>query len=118
MQVIKGMTIYCDAEDYEIVPGSTQFQIVRNERVLANLPTLARAEAFVRRRTNPQETRLAIYQDICRCGVTKLGWDYFTAGGIVYERCNTCKNPLRMIALKLLKEEMMKDFDLEDLFKD
>lgn len=118
MQEIKGMTIYCDAEDYEIVPGSSNFQVLRNHRVIGNFPTMMRAEAFVKRRINPVETRPQIYQDICRCGNSKIGWDYFTAEGIVYERCNTCKRPLRMIAIKLLKEEMLKDFDLEDIFKD
>ena len=112
------MTIYCDAEDYEIVPGNTNFQVLRRGTVIANKPSMKEAETFVFNRTNPQETHLTFNQDICRCGWAKEGWDYFVAEGIVYERCNKCKRPLRMIAVKLLKEEMMKDFDLEDLLKD
>lgn len=118
MQDIKGMTIYCDAEDYEIVPGLSSFQIQCKGRVVANRETMAGAQAFVNRRCNPKEIRGQHYDGNCSCGNGSRGWDYFSTGGLVYERCNQCNKPLRMIAVKLLAEDLLKDFDLEDFIND
>lgn len=114
MKEINGMTIYCDTEDYEIVPGSTNVQVMRNERVIANFGLMDDALKFIERRTNPKEVRPMFYSDICRCGWAKEGWDYVTTNDIVFERCNKCARPLRMIAKKLVSQSMLVGFSLDD----
>lgn len=114
MQKIEGMTIYCDTEDYEIVPGLSNFQVLRAGIVVGNFDTVSSAGVFVHRRTNPKEIPLKWYKDICRCGWTKEGWDYISTEGIIFEVCNTCKQPLRMNIVDKFKAESLADFDLDD----
>lgn len=118
MQVMHGMTIYCDAEDYEIVPGVSYAQVFRRKEVIANFPSVGEAEAYIHRRTNPKELPVRLYRDMCRCGWAKEGWDYASTEGVIYEMCNKCKKPLRMNIVDHMREESLKDFDLEDIFKD
>lgn len=118
MQVSHGMTIYCDAEDYEIVPGNTNTQVLRHGMVIANFQSLNGAVSYVHRRTQPHEIPVRLYKDMCRCGWAKEGWDYVSTEGVIYEMCNKCKKPLRMNIVDHMREESLKDFDLEDIFKD
>ena len=114
MQTIEGMTIYCDAEDYEIVPGATNFQVLRKGTVIANFSAMILAETFVYNRTHPKKRALRFYKDMCRCGWAKEGWDYVSTEGLIFEVCNKCKQPLRMNMVNKFRAESIKDFDLDD----
>lgn len=70
------------------------------------------ADDFVRRRTEPKDLPTPVFDDVCRCGYTKEGWDYVITDGLIYELCNKCRNPLRhYILAKVVKS--YKDFDLD-----
>ena len=103
-----------DAEDYEIVPGSSNFQVLRKGTVIANFATEYAAQFFVERRTNPREVPLRFYSDMCRCGWAGEGWDYVSTEGLIFEVCNKCKQPLRMNIVDKFRSDSIADFDLDD----
>lgn len=118
MQEIHGLTIYCDTEDYEIVPGLSAVTVLQKGMVIANFDTQEKAEDYVHRRTNPKEVPVKMYTDMCRCGWVREGWEYVSTEGIVFERCNKCLMPLRKNVADLIKTKSLEDFDLEDIFGD
>jgi hypothetical protein len=72
------------------------------------------ARGFVERRCNPDAEGPRIYPDICRCGRCGPAWDYIRTGEIVFERCDSCKMPMRQDVMLALNKPLTQDFDLDN----
>lgn len=127
MKYFAGHAVFCDTEDYGIIPGLSSVQVVRERYiglrekplVIGNFPSVGDAQIYIDRMCNPKEEPLKVFQDICRCSGQYISyganspWDYVTTEGTIYELCNHCNQPLSMAVKDLLNSKASEDFDLD-----
>jgi hypothetical protein len=130
--------IYLNPEDYriapdlEISPSDYHKKMRDGKRVwpvtynvysnplgirLASFLSEQEAEAFVQNRCNPTELPAKVYGDICRCGQCGPAWDYVKTGDITFERCASCRMPMRHDVMLALNAPLTKDFNLDDFLE-
>jgi hypothetical protein len=144
MEESKAMTvdlmsnIYTNPEDYriapdlEISPSDYHKKVKDGKRVwpvqwnvysvqlgirIASYTTEALARYFVFQRCHPIKDQPRIYPDICRCGKCGPAWDYIQTGDLIFERCASCKMPMRHDVMLGLNAPLTKDFNLDDFLE-
>lgn len=120
--------IFTSPDEYRIAPDKSfnmrdiktkkrewpvQWWVYNPQRRLCHFDSKEKAEGFVAARTNPVEIPARAYEDICRCGISVVQWQYCKVGDIVFERCTNCKQPMRHDVMVELNRPLIEDFDLE-----
>jgi hypothetical protein len=130
--------IYLNPEDYRIAPDleispsdyhkkmrdgkrawPTQYNVYSNPLGirLGSFTSEPLAQEFVSKRINPKPVSPRVYADICRCGRCGPAWDYIKTGEIVFERCASCRMPMRHDVMLALNAPLTKDFNLDDFLE-
>ena len=121
MQVLNGLRLAVDREDYTIQNVGDYHNIVTFPHgspiiIKSHMPSEAECEAYIAEKIAMKEIPAKTMSGHCTCGTGQ--WVFVKTLDLVFECCIECHRALRPSIVQKINLEVLKDFDLEDIFGD
>lgn len=122
MKVVNGLRLALDREDYVVQKQlSGYYNIVTfpygtGVTIKSHMTSEAECEEYIFNKINVRELPLEVMSGHCTCGIAD--WVFATTLEMIFEYCIHCNKALRPSVVTKINAEVLKDFDLEDIFGD